>query len=69
MQNLHTSLTTWKTEQEKYGPMIEEVGKKPTDIKLTEEWMEYLDIEEKEKFTPSSLYSYFRQNLYRIHRV
>ena len=38
-----------KTEQEKYGPMIEKVGKSPTEIRLTEEWMEYLDIEEKEK--------------------
>ena len=29
--------------------MIEKVGKSPTEIRLTEEWMEYLDIEEKEK--------------------
>ena len=38
-----------KTEQEKYGPIIEKVGKSPTEIRLTEGWMRYLDIEEKEK--------------------
>lgn len=36
-----------KKEQEKYGPIIEERDKNSKEIKLTTDWMEYLDIEEK----------------------
>jgi ribA/ribD-fused uncharacterized protein len=43
-----------KTEQEKYGPIIEKVVKGSKEIRLTERWIEYLNIKEDLKISVGS---------------